>query len=155
FDAEEQGLFGSFHYVNQTIDGQLGQITAMFNEEQSGIAYPLRFLGKTSNPVLPLYVETAPSQGSELYSDRPALTAQQSDAITRSRSLISGALPATFDQLRARGYTTLTYRSTGGDESQPIFTRDDLRNVQVMEDSLGGSDQIPFTLAGLPCVTFV
>jgi Peptidase family M28/PKD domain len=155
FDAEEQGLYGSFHYVNQTINGQLGQITAMLNEEQSGIAYPLRFLGKTSNPLLPLYVETAPLQANELYADRPTLTAQQRDAITRFRSLISGVLPATFDQFRARGYTTLTHRSTSGDESQPIFTRNDLRNVQVTEDADGGSDQIPFTLAGLPCVTFV
>jgi hypothetical protein len=155
FDAEEQGLYGSFHYVNQTINGQLGQITAMLNEEQSGIAYPLRFLGKTSNPVLPLYVETAPLQANELYSDRSALTAQQRDAITRFRSLVSGALPATFDQFRSRGYTTLTYRSANGSESQPIFTRDDLRNVQVMEDDEGGSDQIPFTLAGLPCITIV
>jgi hypothetical protein len=155
FDAEEQGLYGSFHYVNQTINGQLGQITAMLNEEQSGIAYPLRFLGKTSNPVLPLYVDTAPLQANQVYEDRSFLTPQQRDAITRFRSLISGDLPATFDQFRARGYTALTYRSANGNESRPVFTRDDLRNVQVMEDSLGSSDQMPFTLAGLPCVTFV
>jgi Peptidase family M28/PKD domain len=155
FDAEEQGLYGSFHYVNQTINRQLGEITAMFNEEQSGIAYPLRFLGKAGSQLLPFYVETAPLRANELYGDRPALTAQQRDAITRFRSLISGDLPATFDQFRSRGYTTLTYRSTSGSENQPIFTRDDLRNVQVMEDAEGGSDQIPFTLAGLPCVTFV
>ena len=53
FDAEEQGLFGSFHYVNSTINGDLNNIVAMFNEEQNGIAYPLRFLGKTANPLLP------------------------------------------------------------------------------------------------------
>ena len=153
FDAEEQGLHGSFHYVNQTVNGQLGQINAMINEEQSGIAYPLRFLGKTSNPALPLYVQTSPLQANQEYEDRSSLTAQQRDAITRFRSLISGALPATFDQFRARGYTTLTYRSATGAESQPIFTRDDLRNVLVTEDDEGGSDQIPFTLAGLPCLT--
>jgi hypothetical protein len=155
FDAEEQGLYGSFHYVNQTINGQLGQITAMLNEEQSGIAYPLRFLGKTSNPVLPLYVQTSPLQANQVYENRNSLTVQQRDAITRFRSLISGDLPATFDQFRSRGYTTLAYRSTSGAESQPIFTRDDLRNVLVTEDNMGGSDQIPFTLAGLPCVTLV
>jgi hypothetical protein len=153
FDAEEQGVYGSFHYVNQTVNGQLGQITAMLNEEQSGIAYPLRFLGKTSNPVLPLYVQTAPLQGNQEYGERSALTAPQRDAITRFRSLVSGALPATFDQLRNRGYTTLTYQANNGSVSQPIFTRDDLRNVLVEEDDEGGSDQIPFTLAGLPCVT--
>jgi hypothetical protein len=153
FDAEEQGLFGSFHYVNQTINGQLGQITAMLNEEQSGIAYPLRFLGKTSNPVLPLYVQTAPLQANQEYEDRSALTAQQRDAITHFRSLVSGALTATFDQFRSRGYTTLSYRSANGGASQQVFTRDDLRNVLVTEDDEGGSDQIPFTLAGLPCLT--
>jgi hypothetical protein len=153
FDAEEQGVYGSFHYVNQTINGQLGQVTAMLNEEQSGIAYPLRFLGKTSNPLLPLYVQTAPLQDNQEYGDRSALTAPQRDAITRFRSLVSGALPATFDQLRNQGYTALTYRANNGSESQPIFTRDDLRNVLVEEDDEGGSDQIPFTLAGLPCVT--
>jgi hypothetical protein len=155
FDAEEQGVYGSFHYVNQTVNGQLGQITAMLNEEQSGIAYPLRFQGKTTNPLLPLYVETAPLQANELYGDRTSLTAQQRDAITRFRSLVSGVLPATFDQFRNRNYTTLTYRSANGGESRPIFTRDDLRNVVVMEDDEGGSDQIPFTLAGLPCITLV
>ena len=111
FDAEEQGVYGSFHYVNQTINGQLGQITAMLNEEQSGIAYPLRFLGKTSNPVLPLYLQTSPLQANQVYENRNSLTAQQRAAITRFRSLISGDLPATFDQFRSRGYTTLTYRS--------------------------------------------
>lgn len=155
FDAEEQGVYGSFHYVNQTINGQLGQITAMLNEEQNGIAYPLRFLGKTSNPILPLYLQTSPLQANEEYEDRSSLTAQQRDAITRFRSLVSGALPATFDQFRSRGYTTLTYHSASGSESQPIFTRDDLRNILVSEDTLGGSDQIPFTLAGLPCITLV
>jgi hypothetical protein len=153
FDAEEQGLFGSFHYVNQTINGQLGQITAMLNEEQSGVAYPLRFLGKTSNPVLPLYLQTAPLTANQEYEDRRALTDQQRDVITRFRSLVSSVLPATFDQFRSRGYTTLSYRSANGDASQPVFTRDDLRNLLVMEDDEGGSDQIPFTLAGLPCLT--
>ena len=50
FDAEEQGVYGSFHYLNSTINGDSGNVVAMFNEEQSGIAYPLRYLGKTSNP---------------------------------------------------------------------------------------------------------
>src|SRR5262249_45194237 len=45
FDAEESGIYGSWHYVNQTANGDLGQIVAMINEEQNGIAYPLRFLG--------------------------------------------------------------------------------------------------------------
>ena len=38
FDAEEQGLYGSFHYLNSTVNGDTKNIVAMFNEEQSGIA---------------------------------------------------------------------------------------------------------------------
>jgi PKD repeat protein len=30
-----------------------------------------------------------------------------------------------------------------------------VKNIQQEDDTLGGSDQIPFTLAGLPCATFV
>ncbi|HYT34668.1 MAG TPA: M28 family peptidase, partial [Ktedonobacteraceae bacterium] len=60
FDAEEQGLYGSFHYLNNTINGDVNNIVAMFNEEQNGIAYPLRYLGKMSNPLLPFYVDMSP-----------------------------------------------------------------------------------------------
>ncbi|MBV9231575.1 MAG: M28 family peptidase, partial [Chloroflexi bacterium] len=35
FDAEEQGLLGSFHYLNSTINGDVSNIVAMFNEEQN------------------------------------------------------------------------------------------------------------------------
>src|SRR5207245_6095081 len=51
FDAEEQGLFGSFHYLNSTINGDVKNLVAMFNEEQNAIAYPLRYLGQLSNPI--------------------------------------------------------------------------------------------------------
>ena len=57
FDAEEQGLFGSFHYLNNTINGDTKNLVAMFNEEQNGIAYPLRYLGQMSNPILPFYID--------------------------------------------------------------------------------------------------
>src|SRR5579872_1584115 len=62
YDAEEQGIFGSFHAVNATVNGDLGNIVAMFNEEQSGIAYPLRFLGDAANPMLPMYAAVSPLQ---------------------------------------------------------------------------------------------
>src|SRR5450759_1133926 len=66
FDAEEQGLYGSFHYLNSTINGDVNNIVAMFNEEQNGIAYPLRYLGKMANPLLPFYVDMSPLQNSQL-----------------------------------------------------------------------------------------
>ncbi len=151
FDAEEQGLYGSFHYVNQTINGELGQIVAMFNEEQSGIAYPLRFLGKTSNPLLPEYVDVSPLGNSDLYPRQSQLSAAQRDAIARFRSQMQHSLIPAFQQFQAQGYSSLAYHGANGDETQPIF--DDTSHVVVEDDTLGASDQIPFTLAGLPCAT--
>jgi len=153
FDAEEQGIFGSFHYVNQTINGELGQIVAMINEEQSGIAYPLRFLGKTSNPLLPEYADVSPLGNSELYPKQSQLPQAKRDAITRFRQQVQLSLTPVFQQFQAQGYTALTYHGANGDETQPIF--DDTAHVQVEDDTLGGSDQIPFTLAGLACATLV
>lgn len=156
FDAEEQGLYGSFHYVNHTVNGDLQNIVAMFNEEQNGIAYPLRFFGKLSNPVLPFYVDMSPLVNSQLYPHQEQLPQEQKDKITRFRALLQQAIPDVFQQFQAMGYQVLTYHgSNNQDVSQPIFTTDQQKNVQLEDDTLGGSDQIPFTLAGIPCATFV
>src|SRR5436305_310924 len=37
FDAEEQGLYGSFYYANTTNNGGMANVVAMINEEQNGI----------------------------------------------------------------------------------------------------------------------
>ena len=156
FDAEEQGLFGSFHYVNTTVNGDLQNITAMFNEEQNGIAYPLRFLGKMSNPLLPFYVDMTPLLDSQLYPHQDQLSTAQIDHINRFRALLQQAVPAVFQQFQALGYQTLNYHGTNNSaSSQPIFTTDQQKNIQLEDDTLGSSDQVPFTLAGLPCATFV
>lgn len=156
FDAEEQGLWGSFHYLNSTVNGDTRNIVAMFNEEQNGIAYPLRYLGKTSNPLLPFYMDMSPLANSQLYPAQSKLSPQQKNAITQFRSLMQQAVPAVFAQFQALGYQTLAY-SSGNNQTvtQPIFTPDQQRNITVEDDSLGGSDQIPFTLAGVPCATLV
>jgi Peptidase family M28/PKD domain len=155
FDAEEQGLYGSFHYLNSTINGDTQNIVAMFNEEQNGIAYPLRFLGKTSNPLLPFYVDMSPLTNSGLYPAQSKLSPAQRDNITRFRALMQQAVPAAFAQFQAIGFQALTYRSDSNQAvSQPVFTPDQASNVHLGNDTLGGSDQIPFTLAGLPCATF-
>lgn len=155
FDAEEQGLYGSFHYLNSTINGDVPNIVAMFNEEQNGIAYPLRYLGQLANPLLPFYIEMSPLQSSQLYPSQSKLSQTQKDAITRFHSLMQQAIPAAFEQFRAIGFQGLTYHSNGKDIAQPLFTSDQLSNIHMEDDILGGSDQIPFTLAGLPCATFV
>src|SRR5260221_6377058 len=66
------------------------------------------------------------------------------------------ALPiSAFAQFQAIGFQALTYRSDSNQAvSQPVFTPDQASNVHLGNDTLGGSDQIPFTLAGLPCATF-
>jgi len=155
FDAEEQGLYGSFHYLNSTINGDIQNIVAMFNEEQNGIAYPLRFLGKTANPLLPFYVDMSPLTNSNLYPAQSKLSPAQRDNIIRFRALMQQAVPAAFAQFQAMGFQALTYRSDSNQAvSQPVFTPDQASNVHLENDTLGGSDQIPFTLAGLPCATF-
>ncbi len=156
FDAEEQGLYGSFQYVNHTANGDLNNIVAMFNEEQNGIAYPLRYLGSMSNSLMPFYIEMSPLQNSDLYPQQDQLSAQQQANIRLFRQLMQQAVVASFQQFRALGNQMLTYHNGHGqDVWQPIFTPDHLSYIHQDDDTLGSSDQVPFTLAGLPCATFV
>ncbi|WP_338252758.1 M28 family peptidase [Dictyobacter halimunensis] len=144
FDTEEQGLYGSYHYVNATVNGDLNNIVAMFNEEQNGIAYPLRYLGQLQNALMPFYVELSPVSG------------PRSAQIKQFRDLMATAVPAVFQQIRQLGVQTLSYHDKNGhDVEQPVFTPDQLNNVKQEDDKIGSSDQVPFTEAGIPCATFV
>lgn len=144
FDTEEQGLYGSYHYVNATVNGDLNNIVAMFNEEQNGIAYPLRYLGQLQNALMPFYVELSPVSG------------PRSEQIKQFRALMASAVPAVFQQMRALGLQTLSYHDKNKtDVAQPIFTSDQLSNIKQEDDKIGSSDQVPFTQAGIPCATFV
>src|SRR5216683_840690 len=155
FDAEEQGLFGSFHYLNSTINGDVKNLVAMFNEEQNGIAYPLRYLGQMSNPLLPFYIYMSPLQDNALYAHQDLLSPQQQQHISHFRALMQQAVVASFQQFQALGFQMLSYHNgKQGDVFQPIFTPNQLSYIHQEDDTLGGSDQIPFTLAGLPCATF-
>ncbi len=155
FDAEEQGLYGSFHYLNTTVNGDVQNIVAMFNEEQNGIAYPLRYLGQAANPLLPFYIDMSPLQNSSLYPAQNKLSQTQQNDITHFRSLMQQAVIAAFAQFQALGFKGLTYHDANNqDTAQPIFTPQQLNNIHQEDDTLGGSDQIPFTLAGIPCATF-
>lgn len=155
FDAEEQGLFGSFDYINQTIAGGLPNVMAMINEEQSGIAYPVRFLGKTSNSLLPLEVDLAPLGNNQLYPTQSQLGATQRQRITRFNELARQSVAPVFQQFQALGYTTLAYHGASGEAQQPIFASDQTRYVELQDDTQGSSDQMAFTLAGVPCATLV
>ncbi|HJT54851.1 MAG TPA: M28 family peptidase, partial [Ktedonobacteraceae bacterium] len=156
FDAEESGLNGSFYYVDNTVNGDIKNIVAMINEEQNGIAYPLRYLGQVSNPVLPFYIFTSPLQNNDFYSGRDKLTQQQRGNITLFDALMQEAITDVFAQFRAMGYQMLSYHNSNHqDVLQPIFTPDQYNSIQMQEDSLAGSDEVPFTIAGLPCATLV
>jgi hypothetical protein len=156
FDAEEQGLYGSFHYVDETVNGDLSNIVAMFNEEQSGIAYPLRYLGRAANPLFPLYIEMAPLQSNALYPNQNQITPEQRARILRLRSLMNEAVRAVFQELYEEGYQMLSYHEDNNqDVFEPIFTPDQQKYVLRKDDTLGGSDQIPFTTAGVACATLV
>ncbi len=154
FDAEEQGLFGSFHYLDSTINGDLSNVLAMFNEEQSGINYPARFLGKASNPFMPDYIDVTPLQDNAAYPGRIHLTPAQRQSVIHWRNLWQQAIPAVFAQFQAVGYSSLDYYNASNQNvSQPIFTPDQQNNVHIQDDPSSNSDQVPFIYAGLPVVT--
>lgn len=151
FDSEEQGLFGSFHYLNNTINGDLSNVVAMFNEEQSGINYPARYLGKLSNPFMPDYIDVTPLQDNAAYPGRIHLTATQRANVIRFRSLWQQAIPAVFAQFQAVGYQSLFYYNGNNQNvSQPIFAANQESNIHIQDDPSSNSDQVPFIYAGLP-----
>lgn len=153
FDAEEQGLFGSFHYLNSTISGDLGAVTAMFNEEQSGINYPARYLGQLANPFMPDYIDVTPLQENGAYAGQLHLTSLERQNVIRFRQLLALAVPAAFAQLRAEGYTSLDFYSQRRNSLQPIFRADQQNNVHLRDDPSSNSDHVPFIYAGLPVAT--
>ncbi len=139
FDAEEQGVLGSYHYANSTVNGDTADLVAMLNEEQSGFSYPVRFLGNVSNPVIPLHIWNISGSGTPFFG-----------------SLIQSALPAVAGEMHTMGYTSVTYHDDQGHEiSRPVFTADQIPHMVVAGDSLGGSDDAGFDQAAVPALTFI
>lgn len=156
YDAEEQGLYGSFHYVNQTINGDMGNVVAMINEEQNGIGYPLRFLGQTRFPTLPTTLFVTPLTNNTVYQNTQDFTPAQRQTISAFRSLMGEAAPAAFAAFRALGYDSLTYLNRQNQPvSQQIFTPQDLQYAPEQDDTIASSDQYPFSLSGIPTATFI
>jgi Peptidase family M28/PKD domain len=155
FDAEEMAMIGSYQYVNSLIDGDWGNIVAMLNEEQNGIAYPLRFLGKASNPLLPFMAYTSPQYPNSVYASLPLSDAQRA-GFQHFQNLVGQGVPEVFSWFQQQGVTSLDYRDNGNHPvTQPVFAATDTGMVHVEDDTYGASDQIPFTELGIPCVTFV
>src|SRR5262249_35606091 len=148
---EEQGILGSFHYVNQTIAGDRGHIVAMFDEEQNGVAYPARAFGQANQTLLPFITLTSPVGPTDLYQDTlgdGSHSAQFQAWQNFSKQAISNA----FDIMHAMR-SSMTYLPN---QTEPIFTKDQLadsQTIQLADDNLGGSDEVPFTFAGINCIT--
>jgi Zn-dependent M28 family amino/carboxypeptidase len=146
FDAEEQGLFGSYEYVNKIARNDLADMTMMINEEQNGIAYPLRYLGKSSNPLMPFFAFLSPLSGNNVYR-KYVVTPRQLAGLQQLRTLTHRAVAATFQSYRAMGNQMLTYHGPGGADAGNLVHAADVGNVHA-SDTLGSSDQVPFTCRG-------
>ncbi|MBA2287354.1 MAG: PKD domain-containing protein [Ktedonobacteraceae bacterium] len=128
----------------------------MFNEEQNGIAYPLRFLGQLAHPPLYFRILLSPVGNNDYYPKQVDLSPQRAARTARFQDLQRQAVGAVFAKFRALGYQMLSYHDAKKpDVLQPIFTPDQLQYIHVTDDNLGSSDQLPFTLAGLACSTFI
>ncbi|MGH2497914.1 MAG: PKD domain-containing protein [Ktedonobacteraceae bacterium] len=126
----------------------------MFNEEQSGINYPARFLGRASNPFMPDYIDVTPLQDNAAYPGRIHFTPLQRERVVQFRNLWQQAIPAVFAQFQAVGYSSLDYYDSNNQNvTQPIFTPDQQSNIHIQDDPSSNSDQVPFIYAGLPVVT--
>lgn len=155
FDAEEQGVFGSFDYVNHEANGSLRDIAAMFNEESNGIGYPVRFLGNLAHPLMPTYIYAAPAKPNVFFS-KLALSPAQAAANRAFAGILTKSVAGAFAAFRQLGYRALTYHGRGGRPVwQPIFTPAATSQVRVTSDNVGSSDQVPFTLAGIPDAMFL
>jgi len=93
------------------------------NEEQSGINYPARYLGKLANPFLPDYIDVTPLHDNAAYRGHIHLSPTQRAHVIRFRAQWQQAIPAVFAQFRALGYscdpvkssTPLSYAWSFGD----------------------------------------
>ncbi|HEY7350748.1 MAG TPA: M28 family peptidase [Ktedonobacterales bacterium] len=151
FDAEEQGILGSFHYVNQTIAGDRGAVVAMFDEEQNGVAYPARAFGRADQLFLPFITVTSPVGPSDLYKQTLGDGAHH-DQFLAWQDFTRQAISNAFSIMRAMR-PSMAYLPN---QTQGIFTPAQLadnQTIQLMDDNVGGSDEVPFTFAGINCIT--
>jgi Peptidase family M28 len=149
FDGEEQGLIGSFSYARVYRQGAPYRIVALYNEEQNGVGYPIRPFGLATNPTLPEHVFVTPQRHGSRWT--PPTAPRFWPALRRFTAALVRARERAFAALHAV-YPQLSYRPA---LSTPVFRHADEDLVPVGDDTIGGSDEVPFEHLGLPTVTFV
>lgn len=145
FDAEEEGLVGSLWYAHGLKHGAaMPKPVLMIDEEQSGVAYPVRPFGLRSRDPLPSYAITVSGLPTGLGTPRPV---PRKDLLLLTQRVVA-ARDAAFTQLHSR-YSPMQFR--GGSAS--VFTKSDESDVQVGGQNQCCSDNDPFQLAGIPNLT--
>jgi hypothetical protein len=70
--------------------------------------------------------------------------------------LMARATAGSFRVFRQLGYQQLTYHGAAGRQVwRPIFAAGQLADLVIGNDTIGSSDQVPFTLAGIPDATIL
>src|SRR5918911_195860 len=149
FDGEEQGLIGSFYYARVYRHGAPYRIVALYNEEQNGVGYPIRPFGLAATPTLPEHVFVTPQRHGSRWA--PPAAPRFWPALHRFTAALARARDRAFATLHAV-YPQLSYRPA---LTAPIFTPADEHLVPIADDTIGGSDEVPFERLGLPTATFV
>jgi hypothetical protein len=104
---------------------------------------------------MPTYVYVSPARPNNIY---PALVLSPAQAAANQAfaAALTKAIPGAFAAFRKLGYQALTYHGKGGRQVwRPIFTPGQVSHVRLASDTVGSSDQIPFTLAGIPDAMFI
>src|SRR5215472_2607926 len=108
---------------------------------------PLWFLGDLANPLLPTYILLSPAGPNGLYRTMSAAQVARNQAFA---GLMARATAGSFRVFRQLGYQQLTYHGAAGRQVwRPIFAAGQLAHLVIGNDTIGSSDQVPFTLAGI------
>jgi hypothetical protein len=153
FDGEEEGLLGSAAMAAQLRHGApMPRVDLLIDEEQSGMAYPVRPFGLRSRALIPSFAITSEPIAPQIASAL-ALTPQIQPPPAALATLVArvrAARTAAFPALHAV-YPSISYR--GGEA--PAFTPFDEARLAVGPlPHPGLSDNAPFDAMGVPSVTF-
>lgn len=148
FDGEEQGLIGSLYFARLYQRGAPYRIVALYNEEQTGVGYPVRPFGVAASAPLPEYIFVTPQRRGSRYAHPVA--ARYWPELRRFTGALAQARQSAFASLHTV-YARLTFQAG---VTAPAFSSADERYVPAGDDTIGASDEAPFERLNLPTVTF-